>query len=456
MASPISLSVARSCAGAPSGSFDPLTWLALVSGGLHPDDIPAVAAEAAVGLGIDRLLIYLSDLEQRLLVPLRAPGLEPLEPLTIDGTLAGRVYRTQRRVVSSGGAGAGAESAGPTVWLPLLDSSERVGVISACIRAGVELDEELLRQLDAISSLTAEIIANKADYGDIIARTRRIREISLAAELRWAMLPPLTFTGRNVTISGVVEPAYEIAGDSFDYAVNGDLAHVAIIDAVGHGLEAARIANLAVITYRHSRRRDLEPVESYLAMDRVVAEQFGEEKFATALLATLTLSTGELRWLNAGHPAPMLIRNGHRIDLVSEICLPIRLAQSYGGIEPQAAVTMLEPGDVVLFFTDGVSEARSVDGEEFGRDRLGDLIVRMVGAGQEHPETMRLLGHAVLAHQLGVLQDDATLLLLAWEGPSHPTTGSPAALSNSSTAASPLGAGRPAPSAKSTPPSVGT
>lgn len=400
------------------GAPDSLTSLALVSSRLHPDDVPAVVAVEASRLGADELLIYLCDMEQRLLVPFAPEGLEPLEPLAIDGTVAGRAYRTQRRVIIQDEAPPfGDGRAGATVWLPLLDSSARLGVISVRVDARLEGDEEFLRQLDAISSLTAEVIANKAGYGDVIVRKRRIQEMSLAAEMRWSMLPPLTFTGRNLTISGVVEPAYEIAGDTFDYAVNGDSAHVAIIDAMGHGLEAARMANLAVSAYRHSRRRDLGLVETYRAMDEILADQFGQEKYATAQLATLTLSSGELWWLNAGHPAPMLIRNGHSIDLHSEICVPIGLAPSDSGVESQPTRTCLEPGDLVLFFSDGVSEARSIEGEEFGRERLADLAVRAAGTNQDPPEMMRLLGHAVLAHQLGVLQDDATLLVLAWTGP---------------------------------------
>ena len=400
-------------AAPPEG--DALTSLVLASTRLHPDDIPQVVANEATKLGVTDLVIYLADMEQRLLVPLQPPGVEPLAPLAIDGTVAGRAYRTQRPVVSAGGAGGGPAGGVTTMWLPLMDSAERIGVVSASLAA--EPEPLLFTRLTALSDLAGELIANKASYGDVITRTRRVQEMTLAAEMRWATLPPLTFTGRNLTISGIVEPAYEIAGDTFDYAVNGDAAHLVIIDAVGHGLEAARIANLAVGAYRHGRRRDLGPVETYKAMDEILADQFGQEKFATAQLATLTLSTGQLRWLNAGHPAPMLIRDGHRLDLVAEVCLPVGLSHSHDGDDPELAETWLEPDDVVLFFSDGVVEARSVEGEEFGRDRLGDMIIQALAAEQEPAETMRLLGHAILAHQLGVLQDDATLLVLAWRGP---------------------------------------
>jgi serine phosphatase RsbU (regulator of sigma subunit) len=81
------------------------------------------------------------------------------------------------------------------------------------------------------------------------------------------------------------------------------------------------------------------------------------------------------------------------------------------------AVTSLEPGDRVLFFTDGVVEARSATGELFGKERLGDLLVRASADANSASETMRRLVHAVLGHQGSSLRDDATLLLLEWRRP---------------------------------------
>lgn len=398
-----------------STARDALTALALASTRLHPDDIPTVVAEEAAKAGLANLTIYLADLEQRVLVPFGGPPVPGRVSLAIDATVAGRAYRTERPVVASGegGSGAGGASEGTTTWLPLVDSAERMGVIS--VVTDTEMDDEVLRACAAIVDLIAEMLSNKADYGDGIARARRVEDLTMAAEMRWAMLPPLTFTGRNLGISAILEPAYSVAGDTFDYAVNGDIAHVAIIDAVGHGLEAARIANLAIGAYRHSRRRDLDHAETYAAMDAALADEFGSEKFATAQLATLGLSSGCLRWLNAGHPPPMIVRGRHRVDLVSEVSLPVGLAAS-GDVRPQVAETFLEPGDVVLFFSDGVVEGRSAEGEQFGRERLADLLERAVAGAQTPAETLRLLGQAVVAHQPGPLQDDATLLILAWHG----------------------------------------
>ena len=388
---------------------DALARLSLASLRLHPDDLHGLVRELAEPIGLADVRIHLVDMEQRALVPLPVAGEEEPRPtLGVDDTIAGRAYRLQEPVVVGG--------AGPThIWLPLLDSAERFGVVGAEIDPASSTAERVDGWM-AFVSLVGELIANKQDHGDVFTRTRRTSPMSVAAEMRWAMLPPLTFTGRNVAISGVVLPAYRVAGDTFDYAVNGDVAHLAIIDAVGHGLEAARIANLAVASYRHSRRRGLDHVQTYYAMDATLAAQLGWEKFATAQLATLTLSTGRLSWLNAGHPPPMVVRRGHTFDLASEACLPVGLAYALAA-EAKVSEVFLEPGDVVLFVTDGVVEARSADGDQFGRARLADVMVRTTAGAQTPAETLRLLGHAVLNHQVGGLEDDATLLLLTWEGP---------------------------------------
>ncbi|HET9443306.1 MAG TPA: PP2C family protein-serine/threonine phosphatase [Acidimicrobiales bacterium] len=397
-----------------------LAGLSHASTRLHPDEIPAVAAAEATKLGVTEFAIYLVDLEQRALVPFQATGDPAATSLAVDGTMAGRAYRLEQPVVMRAEEGCpdGGTPGGLAAWLPLLDSAERLGVVHVRVRSDA-LDP--VADCLAFCNLLGEIIANKSSYGDVVAATRRTQELTIGAELRWSVLPPLTFTGRNFTVSGILEPAYAIAGDTFDYAVNGDTAHVAIIDAVGHGLEAARIANLAVASYRHSRRRGLDHVQTYYAMDAALAAQLGWEKFATAQLATLTLSTGRLCWLNAGHPPPLVVRQGHTFDLTAEACLPVGLAYALAA-EAEVSEVYLEPDDVVLFFTDGVVEARSADGEQFGRDRLADLMVRTTAGAQTPAETMRLLGHAVLGHQVGGLEDDATLLVLAWHGP--PTDGS--------------------------------
>src|SRR3546814_9566195 len=112
-------------------------------------------------------------------------------------------------------------------------------------------------------------------------------DLSLAAEMRWALLPPLTFPAPEASIAGFLQPSHGIAGDAFDYAVTKRTAHLAIMDAMGHGLEASRMANVAVASYRSSRRAGADPAGSLVAMDEVIRSEFGDSRFVTAQAATL-------------------------------------------------------------------------------------------------------------------------------------------------------------------------
>jgi serine phosphatase RsbU (regulator of sigma subunit) len=235
--------------------------------------------------------------------------------------------------------------------------------------------------------------------------------MTLAAELRWGMLPPLTFTGEHVGIACVLEPAYEVAGDAFDYAVNSGVLHLGIFDAMGHGLEASRMASLTVAAYRWARRRHLDLPETFRAMDEALSGEFGEERFVTAQFGTLDPARGTLRWVNAGHPAPLLLRQDRvASELRSAPALPIGL----GDPDVPVTETALEPGDRLLFFTDGVVEARSPGGERFGQQRLLELTRRALSDHQTLAETVRRLVRSVQSHRYGPLDDDATILLVEW------------------------------------------
>ena len=410
---------------------DALTQLLLGVHGLHPDQVPAAVARAAAMKDASDATIYLVDLNQRDLVRLddpagpAPPDDDPERILSVDGTLAGRAFRTEQVVVGDARAqpddeadDAGPDTGSPArrVLVPILDAAERLGVLALTFG---RLDDTARRRAEAMASLVGEVLMSKSCYGDGIQLTRRRQDMDLAAEMRWSLLPPLTFSSPQVVISGILEPAYNIAGDAFDYAVNGDKAHVAIVDAMGHGLEASRIANVAVGSYRHGRRHGLTLTETFRAMDEVVSAAFGGDRFVTGQLAELDVRTGVLHWLNAGHPRPLLLRHGRDVsELGCEPCLPIGL----GDVTTEVSSTSLQPDDAVLFFTDGVTEARSPKGIPFGRTRLEEMLVRAAASREKPAEIMRRLSHAILDHQHGRLDDDATILLLNWcgSGPGGP------------------------------------
>jgi serine phosphatase RsbU (regulator of sigma subunit) len=368
---------------------------------LHPDRLPDVVTDAVHTIGGRDVELHFVDLAQDVLLRASGPGEPELE---VDATVAGRAYRNVQTVLVD-------VDGGTRAWVPLLDGADRLGVLGAVLDAG---DAVQLEGLEAIAALTAELVVARSQYGDSLALAKRRRPLSLASELRWAMLPPRTFATERVTISALVEPAYEIAGDHFDYSAVGDTFHLAVFDAMGHGLEASRLVNLVVGAYRSSRRAGHGLDGTYAFIDATVNDQFGDFAFATGVLVELDASTGELRVLRAGHPPPLLFRNGR---LIGEIDVAPTLPLGIGDSQASTGTIHLEPDDWVLLYSDGVIEARNAEGEEFGVERLSDFLVRAAASEEPLPETLRRLSKAILAHQETPLEDDATLLLLHWRRP---------------------------------------
>jgi serine phosphatase RsbU (regulator of sigma subunit) len=216
-----------------------------------------------------------------------------------------------------------------------------------------------------------------------------------------------------VSVAGLIQPAYDVGGDSFDYAVNGDTLDFAVFDAMGHGLTSSQLAHLAVSSYRHSRRSGLDLEATYQAMDAAVAARSQGEEYVTCILGRLDLLDGHLTWINVGHPLPLLVRGGEVVGSLScEPTLPAGLGHGFTGNRvTEIAHDVLQPGDRLFCLTDGVVDAHRRGGEDFGEERLIALLSERSRAGLDAAETVRQLSHTVLDHH-GVLSDDTTAFLV--------------------------------------------
>ncbi|MEU3690956.1 PP2C family protein-serine/threonine phosphatase [Streptomyces narbonensis] len=370
---------------------------------LPPHLVGAVLADTVARLGGRDAQILLQDYGQQRLVPLPGEGLAGGEPQSIDGSEAGRCFLTSGPVEL-------VLPDGVRVLLPLLDGGDQAGVLGVTLDTVDDDDRRLLRR---IAGLIADMMQTKNGHTDLFFRTRRSEPMSVAAEIQWSLLPPLSMVMPRVAVAGVLEPAYAVAGDSFDYALNGDVLHLAMIDAMGHGLDAATMATVAIGAYRHARRISVELAEIYLFMDRAIAEQFDPDHFVTAQMMRLDTDTGRLQWVNAGHPAPMLVR-AHRV--VRRLDSPTTLPVGFGGAQPQISTVALEPGDRVLCFTDGLIEEHESGQEQFGEEQLIDWVNQLEQADHGIRTVARDLSHTLRRARGESTSDDATLVLFEWRG----------------------------------------
>ncbi|GGS33829.1 MULTISPECIES: PP2C family protein-serine/threonine phosphatase [Actinokineospora] len=360
------------------------------------DDLVRAACLRA-GIGID---MYLVDIPERSLRPL-GPG----EPIAVDDSPAGRAFQFTD-IIADDEPGA--------VWAPMVDGTHRIGVALLRLPSGDDPEDAGTRaRCWTLVGLLGHLVMAKSPYSDAFHRLRRTRPFTVAGELLGQLLPPRTFASQDLVVTAVMEPFDQAGGDGFDYAVDDHHAYLAVFDSTGHDLHAGLITTAVLAATRNARRGHADLSGIAAAADDVLRNELPTGGFSTAVLATVDLGTGTLRYLLAGHPPPVLLRDGHLVDIDTPSPRPplgVRAARPTSGI---GEVT-LRPQDRVLLYTDGVTEARSPGNEFFGLDRLVALTERHEIAGLSPPETLRRIIHEVMDHQHGTLQDDATLMLLEW------------------------------------------
>lgn len=385
---------------------DPIGRLLRVHQESVPDGFVEAIAEAIAGMGGRDVVLFLVDYAQLELTPhpdVLPHGEEPAVA-SLDGSMAGRAFTSQSALAVE-------REDGWHVWVPVSDRADRLGVLAMTLSAW---DEQIESRCLELGLVAAPLLIASAQYTDLPHLLRRRQRMDLPAEMQWSLLPPLSFSAGGASVAAMLEPAYEVGGDCFDYAYNGGRLDFAIFDMVGHGLRSAVLASLVVGAYRHGRREGNELPELAEAIDAAARTHPGALAFATGVLAQLDVNTGHLRWLTCGHPQPLIARRGSVLSAVPvSPGLPLGLGAT-GSVVGQIVEVDLEPGDGVLLYTDGVIEARTPDGDFFGEERLGDLLAREHVAGHAPQEVVRRLVRSTVEHSADRLRDDASMLYVYW------------------------------------------
>ncbi|MEU1124147.1 PP2C family protein-serine/threonine phosphatase [Streptomyces sp. NPDC005899] len=394
--------------------------------------LPGVVARHAAVAGFTDVLTYLGDLQRDVLRLVTGSGLEAARKpggqqaeILVEGTVAGRAYQYGSITVATGSV-----EGAYRWWVPLLDGTERVGVL----HLGLATDDEDVREaMFSLASLVAMLVAGARDTSDSLARLSRTKPMNVAAEMQWQLMAPRTYADGNVAVAAVMEPAYEVSGDTYDYATAGDAVHLSLFDAMGHDTAAGLTANSAMGACRNSRRQGTSLAGLGDAIEQVLLQEFRAERWVTGILADLDTTTGVLTWTNRGHLPPVVICGGRWTSLLD--CPPAHPMGSDFGLPTVLCREQLQPGDRLVLYTEGITEARNAAGEEFGEDAFRDFLVRHHSDSLPVAETLRRLMRSLLAHHDGDLQDDATIVLCEWFGPtsrSTPATASVAGLPQTS------------------------
>ncbi|QEC46332.1 serine/threonine-protein phosphatase [Baekduia soli] len=293
---------------------------------------------------------------------------------------------------------------GTRVLAPVTNRGEAIGVLE--LRLPQVPDGQMRADIARAAHALAYVVIANRRYTDLFEWGQRSVPLSLAAEIQHRLLPAsYTCEAGQFTLAGWLEPAGNNAGDTFDFSLERDILHLSVTDAVGHDVEAAILATVLVGALRNARRAGINLAEQARLAGAALNEHAGPGGFVTGQLVRVDLARGVAYVVNAGHPWPLRLRAGHAESLRLDPDLPFGVERDlrYG-----VQMLQLEPGDRLVFLTDGLLERNAANLDIRGLIESG---------AEEHPrETVQHLMAAVLQACGGELQDDATALCLDWNG----------------------------------------
>ena len=370
------------------------------------DSVPVVAARLAEMVGAREVNLLIADFSGRAVVRLtsidrvdgaRNRGSEQAETLPLAGTVYDRVLRTQRADVQPVDDGA-------RMVVPVTDRGDAIGLLEL-ILPGIPSAQEAADIGSAAHALAYILIAARR-HTDVFEWGMRSTPFSLAAEIQRRLLPAaFTCEAGQFTLAGWLEPAHAVGGDTFDYTLDRGALQVSITDAVGHNVAASLLATLLVGSLRNGRRRGFDLAKQARYANDCLVENAPPGQFVTGQLVRLDLLTGTAGIVNAGHTLPLRLLKSvvEEVELRVEVPFGVLPGKTF-----QVQPLSLEPGDRIVFLTDGMLERNAAS---------LDVAAALADTAELHPrEVVHALGAAVLHATGGDLRDDATMVCLDWYG----------------------------------------
>ena len=305
------------------------------------------------------------------------------------------------------------ESINSVLCVPLLVKSELKGLLTVYNKRGEErFSEEDQRLLAIIAAQSAQVVENARLYEEEQALRRMQEEVRLALEIQIGLLPKASPKVQGYDIAGVSIPAQVVGGDYFDFIpIHQNKLAVSLGDISGKGLPAALLMANLQATIRAQTLLQLSPKECLQRSNTLMFQSTDSQKFATLFYGVLDVEKHELCYSNAGHEWPFLYGAGKepgRLD-VGGIVLSCMENFPY-----EEAVVPLDRGDLLVIFSDGVTEAANENREEFGEQGLAAVIEDNLS--QSSLELVETIVAAVQLHTGSHPQmDDITLVVIRRE-----------------------------------------
>jgi serine phosphatase RsbU (regulator of sigma subunit) len=384
-----------------------------------PELLETIMDLARRAVPFERGLLMLLQGERLVPQVVRVPPDEAARPLAVSRTIADRVVRDKESVLTSDalhddrfmrGESVEAQHLRSVMCVPLWNNREVIGLIYVDNRHRAGLfQEENLRILTHLANVAAVKIENARLFGQALAAERMERDLQRAAEIQRFLLPSAGPSIPGYRLHGRSLPCREVGGDTYDFLElpEGRWA-VSLGDVAGKGLPAALVMCSLQAALRALAGLALPATEIGARLNRLLCRQIPENRFVTLFFAILDPAAHRLEYFNAGHNPPCLLRRDGPPERLPVTGPPL-------GMFEEAAIGVrrveLRPGDLLICYSDGVTEETGGGEKEFGEERLFEVAREGLAEGPE-AAAERIAG--ALGDHLGGAsrQDDTTLVLL--------------------------------------------
>ncbi|HKO27986.1 MAG TPA: PP2C family protein-serine/threonine phosphatase, partial [Solirubrobacteraceae bacterium] len=214
-------------------------------------------------------------------------------------------------------------------WLvlaPVTNRGEAIGVLE--LRLPERPDEDRLDDVALAAHALAYVVIANRRFTDLFEWGQRTIPLTLAAEIQHRLLPAAyTCEAGQFSLAGWLEPAGNIAGDTFDFSLERDTLHLSMTDAMGHSVQAATLATVLVGALRNARRARVDLAEQARRASASLAEHFHRCEYVTGQLVRVDLQSETAQIVNAGHPPPLRLRDGRVTSIELKPDLPFGLGE---------------------------------------------------------------------------------------------------------------------------------
>ncbi|WP_369197622.1 PP2C family protein-serine/threonine phosphatase [Streptomyces djakartensis] len=352
----------------------------------------------------DSVELFLADYGMSVLQPVSVLPYT-LEPVPVHNSPAGRAFGAQEPYLES-------VPGGPVrAHLPVSVRGDRLGVLTVTL-PDADHAEDCVGELAEVAEVLAhEVVVAERDT-DLYLQARRRDRLTLAAEMQWQLLPARSCARPEYDLGAQLEPAYAIFGDNFDWSASADRLSLYVTNGMGEGIEASLLTNLAISALRNARRAGLAIDDQAALADQAVYAHYRGRCYLSMLMLDIELATGRARAVDAGSPQLLRLRRGTVERVAFDAQLPLGMFEETDYVVQEFGV---EPGDRLVFVSDGVYDVASPGGEAYGDAALARAIqsTRLLPAAEVPRAILReLSGH----RGRPVPDDDALVVCLDWRG----------------------------------------